>query len=370
MIHHVRYINAVFETVRGTIVTEGERISALAAPSAAAGEDDGLLCLPGFIDIHTHGGAGADACDKTEDALQTLSTYYAKHGVTSWCPTTMTLPQDDLRAVFAAIERVKGNERGAYIQGINMEGPYVSKEKCGAQNPAFLRPADESEVRALHAISKICLLDMAPEVDGALPLAKALQGEIVCSVAHTNATFEQTKAALGGGFSHATHLFNAMSPFSHRAPGAVGAILEDGRVTAELICDGFHLSPAAVRLAFKVLGANRCVAISDSLPCAKCPDGDCYSLGRQQVIVKNGRAFLGDGTIAGSTTNLFDEFKNLLSFGIPFADALAACTINPARVIGADADTGSIETGKYADLIFVDDSLNLRHVMVKGRMIF
>lgn len=370
MIRHVRYINVAFETVRGTIITEGERIAALTAQAPNAGAEEDLLCLPGLIDIHTHGGAGADACDKTQDALQTLSMYYAKHGVTSWCPTTMTLPQDDLEAVFAAIERVKGKESGAYIQGINMEGPYVSREKCGAQNPAFLRPADEQEVRTLHAISDIKLLDMAPEVDGALPLAKALQGEIVCSVAHTNATYEQTRAALAGGFSHATHLFNAMSPFSHRAPGAVGAIFEDSKATAELICDGFHLSPATVRLAFKVLGANRCVAISDSLPCAGCPDGDDYSLGRQRVIVKNGRAFLRDGTIAGSTTNLFDEFKNLLSFGIPFADALAACTINPARVIGADADTGSIETGKLADLIFVDDNLNLRHVMVKGRMVF
>ena len=134
MLHHVRYINAAFETVRGTMITEGERIAALSAPQPDAGAGEDLLCLPGLIDIHTHGGAGVDACDKTEDALQTLSMYYAKHGVTSWCPTTMTLPQDDLEAVFAAIERVKGKERGAYIQGINREGPYVSREKCGAQN--------------------------------------------------------------------------------------------------------------------------------------------------------------------------------------------------------------------------------------------
>jgi N-acetylglucosamine-6-phosphate deacetylase len=256
------------------------------------------------------------------------------------------------------------------MQGINMEGPYISREKCGAQNPAFLRPADPDEVLALDAISPIRLVDLAPEAEGALTLPRALGGKIVCSVAHTNATYAETKAAFQAGFSHVTHLFNAMSPFSHRAPGAVGAALENDRVTAELICDGFHLDPVTVRLAFRLLGANRCVAISDSLSCAGCPDGDGYALGGQQVFVKDGKAFLKNGTIAGSTTNLLQGFRNLLRFGVPFTDALAACTINPARVIGADRDTGSIEEGKFADLIFVDDSMNLKHVMVKGKMIF
>ena len=370
MTRNIRYVNAAFETVRGTITVENERIAALSAPSRTAGETDELLCLPGFIDIHTHGGAGADACDRTQESLQTLSRYYASHGVTSWCPTTMTLPHEDLCEIFAAIEACKGRENGAYIQGVNMEGPYVSKEKCGAQNPAFLRPADAEEVRTLHAISPIRLLDLAPEIDGALAIPREIDPSIVCSVAHTNATFAKTEAAFSSGFRHVTHLFNAMSPFTHRAPGAVGAVLANDRVTAELICDGFHLAPETVRLAFKLLGANRCVAVSDSLSCAGCPDGDGYALGGQQVIVKDGKALLRNGTIAGSTTNLFDAFKNLLSFGVPFADALAACTINPARVIGADADAGSIAVGKYADLIFVDDNLNLRHVMVKGRMVF
>ena len=370
MIRNVRYVNAAFETVRGSIIVEGERIAALSAPQSAANEGEDLLCLPGLIDIHTHGGAGADACDGTTESLRTLSEYYAQCGVTSWCPTTVTLPQDKLRDIFAAIEKSKGSEPGAYIQGINMEGPYISKEKCGAQNPAYLRPADAAEVNALHAISPIKLLDLAPETEGALTLPREIDPAIVCSVAHTNATYAETKAAFQAGFTHATHLFNAMSPFTHRAPGAVGAVLDSAGVTAELICDGFHLAPATVRLAFRLLGANRCVAISDSLSCAGCPDGDGYALGGQRVIVKDGKAFLENGTIAGSTTNLFDTFKNLLSFGVPFAAALAACTINPARVVGADKDAGSIEAGKYADLIFVDDSFNLRHVMVKGRMLF
>ena len=366
---NVRYVDAAFQTVRGSLVVEDERIAALLPPESGKEEDE-LLCLPGFIDIHTHGGAGADVCDKTAESLQKLSRYYASHGVTSWCPTTMTLPSDDLREIFQTVGRVRGSECGAYIQGVNMEGPYVSREKCGAQNPAFLRPADADEVRALHAISPICLVDLAPEVEGALTLPKALGDDIVCSVAHTNATYAQTKAAFDAGFRHVTHLFNAMSPFTHRAPGAVGAVLENERVTAELICDGFHLDPVAVRLAFRLLGANRCVAVSDSLSCAGCPDGDGYALGGQKVVVKDGKAFLANGTLASSTTNLFNAFKNLLRFGVPFADALASCTLGPARVIGADADTGSIEAGKYADLIFVDDSLNLRHVMVKGRMLF
>ncbi|MGN1195557.1 MAG: N-acetylglucosamine-6-phosphate deacetylase [Acutalibacteraceae bacterium] len=329
----------------------------------------GLLALPGFIDIHTHGGSGADACDMKEEALETLSRHYARHGVTSFCPTTMTLPVAQLKKIFESIESFKGKEPAAYIQGINMEGPYVSKNKCGAQNPDYIALPDAEEFLGLTNVSKVSLVDVAPEADGAFEFAEKISPHCVCSIAHTDADYETAKKAIKHGFSHVTHFYNAMSGLSHRAPGVVGAVFEDDKVTAELICDGFHLSPAAVRIAFKVLGADRCVAISDSLSSADFPDGE-YMLGGQKVIVKDGHAHLENGTIAGSTANLFEEFRNLLSFGIDFKTALKACSENPAKVIGVFDKCGSLEVGKNADIILVDNELNLKHVFVRGKMIF
>ena len=368
LLSNLKYVDKNFSVKTGSIETDGEKLCAFS--SAKGGTDmEGLLAMPGFIDIHTHGGDGVDWCDKDENKLQKLTMYYAKRGVTSVCPTTMTLPESELRLVLEAIEKVKGNESGAYIHGINMEGPYISYEKRGAQNPEYIRPADEKEFERLSGVSKILLVDLAPETEGALSFSRSVCGSAVCSVAHTCATFEQTVRGFESGFTHATHLFNAMTALESRSPGVVGAVFASDRVTAELICDGFHLAPETVKLSFKILGSNRAVAISDSLSSAGCADGE-YMLGGQKVIVKNARAHLEDGTIAGSTTNLFDEFRNLLSFSIPFADALAACTINPAKVIGADSVCGSLEEGKNADIVFVDSSMNLKHVMIKGKLIY
>ena len=366
----LQYIDENYETKSGCIRIENGVISSFEDEDCKEKIGmDGLLALPGFIDIHTHGGSGADACDKTERSYETLSMHYAKHGVTSFCPTTMTLPVSQLKEIFEAIESYKGKEIAAYIQGINMEGPYVSKNKCGAQNPGYIVPPDADEFLALSKISKVCLVDVAPEADGAFDFAEKVSPSCVCSIAHTDADYETAKDAINHGFSHVTHFYNAMSGLTHRAPGVVGAVFEDSKVSAELICDGFHLSPAAVRIAFKILGADRCVAISDSLSSADFPDGE-YTLGGQKVIVKDGHAHLENGTIAGSTANLFDEFKNLLSFGIDFKTALKACSENPARVIGAFDRCGSLEEGKNADIIFVDSEMNLKHVFVKGKLIF
>lgn len=368
VLSNLKYVDENFEIRSGSIETEDGKIKNF-SDEKTENDMGGLLALPGFIDIHTHGGDGVDWCDCDAEKLQKLSMYYAKRGVTSVCPTTMTLPEKNLSEIFSSIEKIKGCEKGAYIHGVNMEGPYISYEKRGAQNPDYIRKASVEEFERLNKISKICLVDLAPETEGALSFSCNVSKKAVCSVAHTSATFDEAKRGFENGFSHATHLFNAMTAFESRKPGVVGAVFDSERVTAELICDGFHLAPATVKISFKILGAHRAVAISDSLSSAGCEDGE-YVLGGQKVIVKNSRAHLEDGTIAGSTTNLFDEFKNLLSFSIPFSDALAACTINPARVIGAENVCGSLEKGKNADIIFVDDSMNLRHVMVRGKMLF
>lgn len=368
-IRNIKFINEKLELTEKSINVENGLISSFGQEENEHLDFDGLVALPGFIDIHTHGGSGADACDKSEKSLETLSMHYARHGVTSFCPTTMTLPHDDLIKIFSSIESYKGKECGAYIHGINMEGPYISLSKCGAQNTKYIRTPSVEEFEELNAVSKVSLVDLAPEVDGAFEFSRNVSKKTVCSVAHTAANYEQAAEAFLNGFTHVTHFFNAMSGLSHREPGVVGAVFENKDVNAELICDGFHLAPAAVRLAFKILGADRCVVISDSLSCADCKDGE-YVLGRQKVLVKNGQARLENGTIAGSTANLFDEFKKLLSFGISFKSALKACTVNPAKAIGVYDRCGSIETGKNADMIFVDKKLDIKHVMVKGKLIF
>lgn len=368
-IKNIRFVNKDLELVQNSINIIGTDINGFGTAEDDCLDFDGLVALPGFIDIHTHGGSGADACDKSEESLKTLSMHYARHGVTSFCPTTMTLPHDDLMNIFKSIEDYKGREAGAYIQGINMEGPYISLKKCGAQNTKYIRPASFDEFSQLNDVSKVSLVDLAPETEGALDFALKASKLTVCSVAHTAASYDETTKAFYKGFTHVTHFYNAMSGLSHREPGVVGAVFENKNVTAELICDGFHLAPAAVRIAFKVLGDDRCVVISDSLSCADRKDGE-YVLGRQKVLVKNGQARLENGTIAGSTANLFDEFKNLLSFGIPFKSALKACSVNPAKVIGAYDRCGSIEKGKSADLIFVDSNMELKHVMIRGKLLF
>lgn len=369
IIRNVRYVNSDFQFTTGDIAVCDGKFCREAAPDDKEILDmTGLTALPGFVDIHSHGGSGCDFCDGKEESLSVLSRHYARHGVTSLCPTTMTFPYDKIETVLRAVEAFKGREPGAYFHGINMEGPFISKEKCGAQDPQFAVAPDADFLRKMQKITEISLVDVAPETEGACDFARQVKDSVTVSLAHTNADYDCAIAAIDSGFSHATHFLNAMTPFLSRAPGVAGAVLESDSVTAELICDGYHLAPATLRILFKLLGDDRTVVISDSMSSADCPDGD-YVLGGQKVIVSGGKAHLADGTIAGSTTNLFDEFQNLLSFGIPFLSALKSCTINPARVIGKDNICGSIAPGKNADLLIVDEDMKLRRVMIRGKFI-
>lgn len=342
------------------------RLAAVMPDADVALDCTGCTIVPGFVDIHIHGGGGGDMADADLSSLQRMSRYLARCGVTAFCPASMTLPYDALKAQFAAVEAFKGREEGARVLGVRMEGPFISHEKKGAQCGDYIRKPDVAAFRALHAVSPVCVVDVAPETQGACDFAAAVSPLCTVSAAHTAATYEQTAAALNCGFSHGTHLFNAMPPIRNRDPGAVAAILDSASATAEMICDGFHNHPAVVRLAFRLLGPDRAVVVSDSMRAAGCADGD-YVLGGQQVFVRDGKARLADGTIAASTTNLFEEFRNLLRWGIPFADALRACTVNPARVAGAAEKVGSIGEGRRADLLVLDEQLNVRHVFIHGK---
>ncbi|MCQ2463886.1 MAG: amidohydrolase family protein, partial [Clostridia bacterium] len=213
------------------------------------------------------------------------------------------------------------------------------------------------------------LVDVAPEVEGAAEFACYARNLCTVSAAHTASDGYTAENAFQNGFTHATHMYNAMTGFKAREPGVAGAVLENERVTAELICDGFHNNPVTVRASFRCLGENRICVVSDSMCSAGCPDG-VYRLGGQNVYVQDGKALLKDGTIAASISNIHEEFLNLLDFGIPFSAALKACTINPARVIAADSFTGSIKNGKYADLTVLDGNMDIKFVIIKGKVVY
>ena len=299
-----------------------------------------------------------------------MSATLVKNGITSFCPTSMTLSHEELLEIFENVKESQKEVEGAYIQGVNMEGPFIAMSKKGAQNGAYVRNPDRKEFQSLYEESGriIKIVDIAPECDGSEEFIKNIQPYCPVSVAHTAADYDETCKAFELGCRHVTHLYNAQSGLTHRAPGVVGAVFDKTRqlgVRAELICDGFHIHPAALRIAFSVLGEDNSVIVSDSMRAAGSHDGE-YDLGGQIVYVKDGKARLEDGTIAASTTNLYEEFKNVISYGIPFKQALKSVTINPAKAIRVDSETGSLEEGKSADILVLDDKLNIKLVIVKG----
>ena len=328
----------------------------------------GKVILPGFIDIHIHGCNRADASHADAREINTISSFLAGKGVTSFCPTTMTLPADKLESAFAAVKSVMGNELGAYIHGINMEGPFISHEKKGAQAGEFIIPPDIEMLRKLNGICPVKLTDIAPETEGAFEYIEKAKEICTVSAAHTAADYETVREAERHGLSHATHLFNAMTGLGSREPGAVGAVFGSDTITAELICDGIHIAPPTLKIAFRLLGEDRSIIISDAMMAAGLEDGE-YELGGPKVI-KKGAARLADGTLAGSVTNLFEEFKNIISWGVPLIQAIKSVTINPAKAIRADGFTGSIEPGKNADLIILPENMSEpESVFIKGRKV-
>ncbi len=375
LLKNAKVVDGSFETIAADLVVSGETIERICAPGAANDETaydlTGCTILPGFIDMHIHGCAGADTGDATPEALEAMSALLAKEGITSFCPTTMTLPEEEIARILANVKAcMEKGLPGAYPQGVNMEGPFIAMSKKGAQNGDYVRNPDPVEFKRLFdgcgGIIKV--VDIAAECEGGDEFIQEVSPYCTVSLAHTNANYEQAKHAFELGITQVTHMFNAMSGLTHRAPGVVGAVMDSDSVRAELICDGFHINPAVLRIAFRALGEDRTMIISDSMKAAGCPDGD-YELGGQPVYVRDGKALLADGTIAASTSNVYQEFKNVLSYGIPFRQAVKSATINPARQIGVDKVTGSIEEGKRADLLVLDENLDIRMVVIKGKVV-
>jgi N-acetylglucosamine-6-phosphate deacetylase len=276
----------------------------------------------------------------------------------------MTLPKERLEKILATVEQAAGTEDGAAIRGINLEGPFLDPAKKGAHLEECIRRPDVEFFRELNAISggRVKLVTLAPNMKGAMEFIEEVRGEVCVSLGHTAADYDTCARAMELGAHHVTHLFNAMQPFSHRNPGLVGAAADDPQCMVELICDGIHIHPSVVRAAFAMFGPERMILISDSMMAAGMENGT-YELGGQEVTVKDRRAVLRDGTIAGSATCLFDCMKTAVSFGIPLSDALFAATRNPARSIGIDDQVGTLEPGKAADILLVTEDLVLRRVI-------
>lgn len=373
ILKNAEVFNGDFEKIRADVKIDGEKISKIGDFSSEDGLDlTGLVVMPGLIDMHIHGCGGADTGDATPEALETMSQTLVKNGVTSFCPASMTLSFEELTKIFANIDAMKDKVGGAYIHGANMEGPYIAMSKKGAQNPLYVRNPDKEEFKKLYegCNGAIRVVDIAPECDGGDEFIKEIQPICPVSIAHTDAGYDEAVHAIELGVRHITHLFNAQSGLHHRKPGVVGAAFDVGRangVRAELICDGFHIHPATLRIAFREMGEDGTVIISDSMKAAGCPDGD-YDLGGQPVYVRDGKALLADGTIAASTSNVYKELKNVISFGISEKQAVKSATINPAKAIRVDDKTGSIEEGKLADILVVDKDYNIKLVIVKGEI--
>ena len=366
--------NEMFEPIRADVAVEGDKIAAIGQVEGSGEVFDlaGYTVVPGFIDMHIHGCAGADTGDATFEALEAMSALLAKRGVTSFCPTSMTLSFEELQTIFANVAENKDKVSGAYIHGINMEGPYISMAKKGAQNGNFVRNPDKDEFIKLYEGCNGCIsvVDIAPECDGAEEFIKTVQPFCPVSIAHTSADYDEAMKGIEWGVRHVTHLYNAQSGLTHRSPGVVGAVFDAAPtygVRAELICDGFHIHPAALRIAFRQLGEDNSVIVSDSMKAAGHVDGE-YDLGGQPVYVRDGKALLADGTIAASTSNVHEEFKNVVSYGVPFKQALKSATINPAKAIRVDDKTGSIAVGKSADIVVLDKDLEIKLVIIKGEV--
>ena len=331
----------------------------------------GATVIPGLVDVHSHGNSGADFSDGSLEGLRSMARWYAQVGVTSFAPASMTLPYDVLEKAFATARAVadEPQEGAARLMGIQMEGPYFSYKKRGAQNPDYLKEPDFEGFKKLYdgCGGLIRIVDVAPELPGAAEFTEKASKLCTVSVAHTDSDYDHAKAVFDAGATHVTHLYNAMPPISHRNPGAIPAAVENPNVRAELICDGYHIHPAAVRLAFSMFGGERMVLVSDSGRCAGMPEGSKFELGGQDAWLRGGVARLADGTIACSAASLWQCLVNAVRFGVKEEDAVRAATYNPACAISAQAQIGSIEEGKFADFLVCAPDYSSKTVYLSGK---
>ncbi|WP_270296725.1 N-acetylglucosamine-6-phosphate deacetylase [Eggerthella sinensis] len=359
--------------VEREVLIEGDRFVGADAEvgESPALDATGCYVIPGLIDLHFHGCVGHDFCDGTEEAVDAIARHEASCGVTAICPATMTYPEDVLGPIMDCAAAYGAKPDGAALVGINMEGPYISPDNIGAQNPAYLHLPDEAMFRRLQERSGnlIKLVDVAPEVDGALDFIASVTPDVRVSIAHTQADYDTACAAIEAGARQMTHLCNAMPPLHHRKPGPIGAAFDSPDVMPELIADGVHIHPSMVRFLFAAFGGDRVILISDSMMATGLDDGE-YTLGGQGVTVRGNVATLHDGTIAGSATDLMACVRVAVrDMGIPLETAVRAASANPARALGIERERGAIEPGMMADAVVLDENLEVKHVVVRGSVV-
>ncbi len=356
------FIGKTFQTADIEFDKTISAVGALEGP----GDLDAADCyvIPGFVDIHTHGAVGEDFSDGKPEGLQPIADYYAAHGVTSFLATTMTLKEEVLTPAMHAI-RDFAPKGGAKCAGVHLEGPFLSYAKRGAQAAENLHKPDAALFDRLNAASggMVKLVTVACEEEGALPFIQTVSKTCTVSLGHTTADYDTAMAGFQAGATHATHLYNGMPSLLHRAPGVIGAAFDSG-ASVELICDGLHIHPSVIRATYQLFG-ERLNLISDSLRCAGMPDGN-YELGGQPIVVKDHKATLLDGTLAGSSISLLDALRNVVRFGLPLEAAVYAASTAPAMAVGLK-DAGAIEPGRAADLVVLDKELNLVAVFVDGQ---
>ncbi|MBW6411292.1 N-acetylglucosamine-6-phosphate deacetylase [Clostridium weizhouense] len=330
----------------------------------------GLYLSPGFIDVHIHGAGGCDTMDGTIDSLNTISKIIAKHGTTSFVPTTMTVSINDINKSMRAIKTLKEDgAEGAHVLGIHLEGPFINPNAIGAQNPNYILPPSISTYKSMVKDCEDCVISitLAPEINGSNELIKFLsKNNVICSLGHTKATYEETIDAIKCGASHSTHLFNAMPPFNHRNPGIIGTIF-DTNITTETIADGVHVSYPALRIAYKQKGTDNVLLITDAIMACCMPDGK-YSLGGQEVIVKNNVARVNSGSLAGSVLTLDKAVNNIYkNSDLPLNEIVKMASYNPAKHCKIADHKGLIKEGYDGDLILFDDNIEIKKVFILGK---
>ena len=373
MLYKNGYIFSCGKFVYGSFRVEGDRFTEVLdyIPEEEGIDLNGAYVIPGLIDVHTHGNSGADFSDGDYEGLKAMARYFAKQGITSFAPASMTLPYETLAKAYATGAKLRDEKPAgcARIMGVQMEGPFFCEKRKGAQNGDYLRDPDFAAFKKLYfdCGGLIKIADLAPELPGSVEFTKEAVKLCTVSVAHTDATYEEAKAVYDVGATHLTHLFNTMPGLHHRNPGVIAAAAENENVRAELICDGLHVHPSMVRIAFKLF-PGRIILVSDSLRCCGMPDGE-YELGGQQVFLKDGIAKLADGVIAGAATDLYQGMLNAIAFGIPKEEAILSATLNPAKALGYWKEIGAIESGYRADFVICDKDLNPKRIYIAGEEI-